>query len=55
MIVLPAMVIGAIWGAMTALKRGGKRLDAAQYGAVYAIGLGLLGVLVSVIIDRLIH
>lgn len=55
MIVLPAMVIGAFWGAMTALKRGGKRLDAMQYGAVYAIGLGLVGVLASIIIDRLIH
>lgn len=55
MIVLPAMVIGAFWGAMTALKRGGRRLDALQYGAVYAIGLGLLGVLVSIVIDRLTH
>ena len=55
MIWLPAMVFGAFWGARTALKRGGKRLDALQYGAVYAIALGLLGVLVSVVIDRLIH
>ena len=55
MIVVPAMVIGAFWGAWTAIKRGGRRLDAAQYGTVYAIGLGLLGVLVSVILDRLIH
>ena len=55
MIVLPAMLIGAVWGAVTALKRGGRRLDAAQYGAVYAIGLGLLGVLISVVLDRMIH
>lgn len=55
MIWLPAMILGAIWGARTALKRGGRRLDAAQYGAVYALGLGLLGVLVSIIIDRMMH
>ena len=55
MIWLPAMVIGAFWGALTARKRGGRRLDMAQYGAVYAIGLGLLGVLLSILIDRLTH
>lgn len=55
MIWLPAMVIGAAWGARTALKRGGRRLDALQYGAVYAIGLGLLGIVLSIVIDRLTH
>ncbi len=55
MIWLPAMVIGAVWGAWTAAKRGGRRLDQAQYGAVYAIGLGLLAVLASILIDRLTH
>lgn len=55
MIWLPAMVFGAFWGARTALKRGGRRLDAAQYGAVYALILGLLAVLVSILIDRLRH
>ena len=55
MIWLPAMAIGAFWGARTAFKRGGRRLDAAQYGAVYAIGLGLVAVLASILIDRLMH
>jgi hypothetical protein len=55
MIWLPAMVIGAFWGARTALKRGGRRMDAAQYGAVYAMAFGLLGVLASIVIDRLTH
>jgi len=49
------MIIGAAWGAVRARKRGGNRLDAAQYGAVYAIGLGLLAVLLSIAIDRLTH
>ena len=55
MIWLPAMVIGAAWGALRARKRGGNRLDAAQYSAAYAIGLGLLAVLLSIAIDRLTH
>ena len=55
MIWLPAMILGAVWGAWTARKRGGRRLDMAQYGAVYAIGLGLVAVLASILIDRLTH
>ena len=55
MIWLPAMVIGAFWGARTALKRGGRRPDALQYGAAYAIAFGLAAVLVSIVIDRLAH
>lgn len=53
--VLPAMLIGAFWGSRTALKRGGRRLDALQYGAVYAIGLGLVGVLAYIVVGKLTH
>ena len=49
------MILGAVWGAWTARKRGGRRLDMVQYGAVYAIGLGLVAVLASILIDRLTH
>jgi len=49
------MIIGAVWGGLRARKRGGNRLDAAQYGAVYAISLGLLAVLLSIAIDPLTH
>lgn len=49
------MILGAVWGAWTARKRGGRRMDMAQYGAVYAIGLGLVAVLASILIDRLTH
>jgi hypothetical protein len=55
MIWLPAMVFGAFWGARTAFKRGGRRLDAAQYGSVYALILGLIGVMLSILIDRITH
>jgi hypothetical protein len=55
MIWVPAMIIGAVSGAVFARKRGGRGADMAQYGAAWAIGLGLLAVAVSIIIDRLTH
>lgn len=55
MIWLPAMIFGAVAGALFARKRGGRGADMAQYGAVWAIGLGLLAVVLSIIIDRLTH
>ncbi|MBT8409930.1 MAG: hypothetical protein KJN93_09920 [Alphaproteobacteria bacterium] len=53
MIVLAGLVIGAFWGAMVARKRGGKRLDMAQYGAAYGIALGIVGLFVSIAISHL--
>lgn len=53
MIWTAAIVIGAIWGAVTALRRGGRKLDALQYAAGYAIAFGLVGLAVSVFLDRL--
>ena len=55
MIWVPAMVLGAVSGALFARRRGGRGADMAQYGAVWAIGLGLLAVVVSILIDRLRH
>lgn len=52
MIVLIAAVIGALWGARTAQKRGGNRLDILQYAAGFAIAFALVGMLSSVILDR---
>ncbi len=54
MIYLPAAIIGALWGGFSARKRGGNRLDIAQYAAVYGIGFGVLGLIVTVILDRTI-
>ena len=53
MIWTAAIVIGALWGATTALRRGGRKLDALQYAAVYAIAFGLVGLAISVFLDRL--
>lgn len=40
-------------GARTALKRGGRRLDALQYAAGYAIAFTILGVFLTIFIDRM--
>ena len=53
MIWTAAIVIGAIVGAATALRRGGRKLDALQYAAGFAIAFGLVGLAVSVLLDRL--
>jgi hypothetical protein len=53
MIWTSAIVIGAIVGATTALKRGGRKLDALQYAAGYAIAFGLVGLAVSILLDRI--
>ncbi|WP_167852637.1 hypothetical protein [Pseudotabrizicola sediminis] len=54
MIVLAGLVLGAIFGAYTARKRGGNRLDMAQYAAGYAIALMLLGLFVTIFIERVL-
>lgn len=55
MIWVPAMILGAVSGAVFAKRRGGSRADMAQFGAVWAIALGLAAVIVSIAIDRMIH
>ncbi|MGJ8624178.1 MAG: hypothetical protein ACSHW1_15585 [Yoonia sp.] len=49
---LSGMFIGAILGAFRARARGGKRLDMLQWGAVFAIIFGLLGMFVLIILQR---
>jgi cytochrome c biogenesis protein CcdA len=52
MIVLAGLVLGVAIGAYTAKKRGGNRLDMAQYAAGYAIALMLLGLFVTIFLER---
>ena len=52
MIVLIAALAGAIWGGYLAKKRGGNRLDMAQYAAGFAIFFALLGLVVTIVIAR---
>lgn len=53
MIVLAGLVLGAMYGAMLAKKRGGRGLDRLQYGAVFAIAFGVLGMFLTIFIERL--
>lgn len=53
MIVIGGVVFGAIYGALLAKKRGGVVADMAQYGAGFAMALGLLGFFITIFIERL--
>ena len=52
MIYIPAAIIGALVGGLTARKRGGNRLDIAQYAAGYGIVFALLGLLLTITLHR---
>ncbi len=52
MITIAAAIAGIVIGTLTALRRGGKRLDAAQYGAGYGIAFALLGMVITIVLDR---
>lgn len=54
MIFIGGMVAGAVWGGLSARRRGGGGFDVAQYAIVGGlIGL-VLGLAVTVGVDRLI-
>ncbi|HEX9858202.1 MAG TPA: hypothetical protein VGA75_07580 [Paracoccaceae bacterium] len=52
MIVIVAAVFGALLGYRQALRRGGNGFDKLQYGAVYAIAFALIGLFVTLAIER---
>ncbi len=45
-------VLGMLIGILTAKRRGGKALDMAQYGAVFAILFAIAALIVNVVILR---
>ncbi len=49
---LAGLLIGAILGAVRAKMRGGKVLDMLQWGAVFAMIFGLIGLFALVFIER---
>jgi hypothetical protein len=54
MIIIAGLIGGALWGAMHARKQGGNRMDMAQYAAVYGIIFGLLGLVATIVLERMI-
>lgn len=53
MIVIASGIIGALLGYTTAKKRDGNGLDMAQYAAGYAIAFMLLGLFLTLLVERL--
>lgn len=53
MIVIGAATLGALIGALTARRRGGKPADMAQYAAGYGIAFALLGLFATIVIERM--
>jgi len=54
MIVLAGLALGAIYGALLANKRGGKALDSLQYAAGFGIAFCILGVFVTIFLERML-
>lgn len=54
MIVAAGAIIGALWGGILAKRRQGNRLDIAQYAAGFAIAGLLLGLILTILIERLL-
>lgn len=52
MIIAAGLALGILTGAFTAKRRGGRGLDMLQYAAGYGIAFTLLGVFLSIILER---
>lgn len=54
MIVIAGLLCGGAWGAMVAKRRDGTPADMAQYAAGYGIAFGLLGLFLTLGLERLL-
>ncbi len=52
MIIILAVLAGALFGAWRARRGGGSRLDMAQYAATHAVIFGLIGLAITVVLMR---
>jgi hypothetical protein len=53
MIVLAGALFGGIYGALLARKREGSKLDMAQYAAGFGIAFGLVGLFLTIFVERM--
>ena len=53
MIFYTAIVLGAVIGYVRAARRGGNMFDRLQYAAVHAIFLAILGLFLTILIQRM--
>jgi hypothetical protein len=54
MIVIAALIAGAMFGYVRARRRNGNTFDKAQYALVHAILFGVIGMFVTILIDRMV-
>ena len=54
MIVIGGFILGAVIGALGARRRGGKAADMAQYGAALGIALALVGMIATMVLERML-
>ncbi len=54
MIVIILGILGAFIGGSAARKRGGNRKDIAQYATGYAMAFLIVGMILTVILDRIL-
>lgn len=54
MIVIGGFIFGALLGAFTARRRGGKPADMAQYAAGFGIAFCLLGLFLTIFLERML-
>lgn len=54
MIVILGLIAGALWGARSARQRNGNRKDIAQYAAVGSILGALIGLFVTIGVERML-
>jgi hypothetical protein len=54
MIVIGGMILGAAVGWRGAVKRGGNRMDIAQYAGVGVIAGGLLGLFATIGVEKVL-
>jgi hypothetical protein len=55
MFVIAGVVLGALGGAWQARRRGGRPADIALYATVFAMLFGLLGLFLTLILDRMLR
>lgn len=53
-IVIGGLLFGVILGATIALRRGGRKLDALQYAAGFGILFTLIGLFVTIFLERML-
>lgn len=54
MILIAALILGALLGWRRAGRLGGDRRDRAQYAAAYALAFAVIGLFATIFIDRMI-